>query len=310
ISTSHYDILGISVCATQEELRKAYYRLAIKYHPDKNLNDTSTEEKFKRLSFAYEILSDSKLRKIYNETDMNIIDPEEFFKYIFGGDLFLSFIGKLTIGKDVREALEDKKLITKDKAKKHTARSRLKKDRTRMHEDRIDFLSKRLYEKFNMFSKHGEIEVIDIAREEANTLKEENHGMELLYTIGMIYCNKAEQYSKKKSLFRCLNMYYNVKEDLRLFSLRINALKAAYSLNMITDKLQKAKQKGVSKEEYHELEGVQTIWIATMLEIESVLHNVCDKVLNDTSCNEREIAKRVRVLRVVGMIYRVVGTRK
>lgn len=53
-----YDILGVSKSATPDEIKKAYRKKALKYHPDKNPDDKSAEEKFKKAAEAYEVLSD------------------------------------------------------------------------------------------------------------------------------------------------------------------------------------------------------------------------------------------------------------
>lgn len=63
----YYKTLGVKRAATQEEIRKAYRRLARKYHPDLNPGDKVAEEKFKQLSEAYDILSDSKKREVYDK---------------------------------------------------------------------------------------------------------------------------------------------------------------------------------------------------------------------------------------------------
>jgi molecular chaperone DnaJ len=63
----YYKILGIDEKASLEEIKKAYRRLAKKYHPDANPGDKTVEEKFKDISAAYEVLSDSKKRKQYDQ---------------------------------------------------------------------------------------------------------------------------------------------------------------------------------------------------------------------------------------------------
>ncbi len=74
----YYKVLGVKRTATPDEIRKAYRRLARKYHPDVNPGDKSAEDKFKRLSEAYDILSDAKKREIYDKYGVyndNIRDP-------------------------------------------------------------------------------------------------------------------------------------------------------------------------------------------------------------------------------------------
>lgn len=64
---SYYEILGVSKNATDEEIKKAYRQLAIKYHPDKNKGNKEAEEKFKEATEAYEVLRDPQKRKLYDQ---------------------------------------------------------------------------------------------------------------------------------------------------------------------------------------------------------------------------------------------------
>src|ERR1700761_2114798 len=63
----YYGLLGVKKAATADDIRKAFRKLARKYHPDVNPGDKKSEEKFKEISEANDILSDEKKRKIYDQ---------------------------------------------------------------------------------------------------------------------------------------------------------------------------------------------------------------------------------------------------
>src|SRR5712692_3192339 len=83
----YYEILGVKKSASAEEIRKAFRKLARKYHPDVNPGDKAAEEKFKTLSEANDVLSDSKKRKIYDQLGFysDNIDPATAEAYARGG---------------------------------------------------------------------------------------------------------------------------------------------------------------------------------------------------------------------------------
>src|ERR1700727_5549 len=83
----YYEILGIKKTASAKEIRKAFRKLARKYHPDVNPGDKSAEEKFKQLSEANDVLSDPKKRKIYDQLGFysDNIDPAAAEAYARGG---------------------------------------------------------------------------------------------------------------------------------------------------------------------------------------------------------------------------------
>ncbi len=63
----YYQVLGVAKSASKDEIKKAYRKLAVKYHPDKNPGDTAAEEKFKQATEAYEVLSDESKRQQYDQ---------------------------------------------------------------------------------------------------------------------------------------------------------------------------------------------------------------------------------------------------
>ncbi len=83
----YYAILGLKKSASAEDIRKAFRKLARKYHPDVNPNDKKAEEKFKDLSEANDVLSDPKKRKIYDQLGFysDNIDPAAAEAYARGG---------------------------------------------------------------------------------------------------------------------------------------------------------------------------------------------------------------------------------
>ena len=83
----YYAALGVKKSASADEIRKAFRKLARKYHPDVNPGDKSAEEKFKALSEANDVLSDPKKRKIYDQVGFysDNIDPATAEAYARGG---------------------------------------------------------------------------------------------------------------------------------------------------------------------------------------------------------------------------------
>ena len=64
--SDYYEILGVDKGASEDELKKVYRKLAMKYHPDRNSGDKAAEEKFKSISEAYSVLSDPEKRANYD----------------------------------------------------------------------------------------------------------------------------------------------------------------------------------------------------------------------------------------------------
>ena len=93
--TDYYKILGLNKSASAEEIKKAYRKMAMKYHPDHTKGDKAAEEKFKQISEAYAVLSDKEKRKQYDTFGSSGFhqrySQEDIFKGFDFADIFREF---------------------------------------------------------------------------------------------------------------------------------------------------------------------------------------------------------------------------
>ncbi|ACH93587.1 MULTISPECIES: DnaJ C-terminal domain-containing protein [Borrelia] len=120
MSKDYYNILGVNKNATTEEIKKAYKKLAIKYHPDKNKENKFAEEKFKEINEAYEVLSSPQKKSNYdnfgNADFNNNFNTDSFtkgfknsgFQHFDNFDLFSDIFGEFTKG-----TIQDKEVTIK-----------------------------------------------------------------------------------------------------------------------------------------------------------------------------------------------------
>ena len=113
VDNTYYDALGVPRTATELEIKKAYRKLAITTHPDKNPGDETAHARFQAIGEAYQVLSNEELRKRYDKFGKEeavpgggFEDPAEFFGMIFGGEAFMDLIGELSLMKDLTKTMD------------------------------------------------------------------------------------------------------------------------------------------------------------------------------------------------------------
>lgn len=127
VDTAYYDALGVKPNASELEIKKAYRKLAITTHPDKNPGDETAHARFQAIGEAYQVLSNDELRKRYDKFGKEeavpgggFEDPAEFFGMIFGGEAFVDLIGELSLMKDLTKTMD---ITTKQMEEQEAAES-------------------------------------------------------------------------------------------------------------------------------------------------------------------------------------------
>ena len=113
VDTTYYDALGVPPNASELDIKKAYRKLAITTHPDKNPGDETASARFQAIGEAYQVLSNDDLRKRYDKLGKDkavpgggFEDAAEFFGMIFGGEAFVDLIGEISLMKDLTKTMD------------------------------------------------------------------------------------------------------------------------------------------------------------------------------------------------------------
>ncbi|KAH6904005.1 chaperone regulator [Coprinopsis sp. MPI-PUGE-AT-0042] len=350
LETAYYDILGVTIDATTDDIKKSYRRLAIKHHPDKNPNDPTAASRFTQIGIAYQTLSDPDLRRKYNEfgakesqPEGGFVDPEEVFGAIFGGERFVPIIGHSGLAMEMKAALQedddgeeeekekdkkDVKLMTPEERARKEERDRVKAEKQQKkdaekaaaREERVKTLVQNLVRKLSIFTESAtgpndpdvSTSWRTICQLEADELKRESYGADLLHAIGFVYASKAKHFlATNQTIFGMGGWLHNVQGKYHVFSETVSTLRAAIELKAVFDQIAAAEKSanGLSPDERRKLEeqaaekGLQALFKGTKLEIESVLREVCDRILGDPQISRDKLQLRAVALQMLGEAY-------
>ena len=318
-STEYYDALEVTPAATAGEIKRAYYLLARKLHPDKNPDDPEAHQKFQRIGEAYQVLSDESLRKKYDERgkdglkDHAFVDPSAFFAMLFGSDQMEGLVGRLQLATLAAAGAD----LTKD-------------ERRRLQERRVGRLAVKLAAMLQGYVDAKDAGAMKTFESQMKAMAEHlvtaSYGDIMLHTIGFVYEKQAlefqtdpvggmgtwadlgfranyarmEQMGKRmQSQFNALGAGMKVISTMR--SADAEAKKAGPGGDASSNEA--AMQKRQADVLNHVMEA---IWNASALDIESTIRKVCDKVLHDFAVSKEVRGRRARGLEVLGKIFQEV----
>lgn len=254
----YYEVLGITSTQerktiTQSELKKRYCALALKYHPDKNQNDQNATLYFQRINEAYQVLSDPKKRKIYDETgqvDLSSLadDPKTFFKHCFGGEAFEDLIGDFFIAsfaKDFGEYAESN--IPNNPQPENTSLNMdefLTKERMQQYKDtfehRVLELASKLLAKIGNYQT-GNAESCASFRSsisaDCQRLSKEPNAKRLLATIGYVYYTRAKKMIGTYRFFGLPSFWTGIKDTSHIVGKYVQMMNSLRTLDKQASKM-------------------------------------------------------------------------
>ncbi|KAN0028517.1 hypothetical protein ACTFIV_010362 [Dictyostelium citrinum] len=279
-----YDLFGLPKNATKTEIKKSYYDLAKKYHPDKN-KDENAEEMFKIISEAYIILSDDQNRKEYDEyiettTNVNLDELIIMLRKVFGGEHFKNYIGEMIFYNDIQNPKSNQPWIYnlfKSDNKNYYNQGMIRISNL------IQFLEERV--QFYIFGGKNNFKLLII--EEAKIMSSQPNESDLLSLLGYLYVREA----KKQSFFGSFEKINSNKY-----------LKKEYdTLMKLTDFLNYFHDNAFFSTDYIRKVILNGIWLIGRLEIIMLIKEVCKVFFN---VPEKKLKKnRINAIKTMGEIF-------
>eukprot|EP00535_Pseudo-nitzschia_heimii_P002797 CAMPEP_0197184684 /NCGR_PEP_ID=MMETSP1423-20130617/10317_1 /TAXON_ID=476441 /ORGANISM="Pseudo-nitzschia heimii, Strain UNC1101" /LENGTH=545 /DNA_ID=CAMNT_0042635561 /DNA_START=29 /DNA_END=1666 /DNA_ORIENTATION=+ len=320
MDTYYYDTLEVDPAADPSKIKRQYYLMARKYHPDKNPGDAAAAEKFKAVAEAYQVLSDPELRLQYNEggkdalsgdktsgNDDQTPDPSLLLAFLFGSDRFNSFVGRLATSTGAM--LGDTTQLSA-------------KDSRTLQERRCSRLAITLAMRIKPWVENNVEEMEGAWKVQVEELKKTSYGWELLQVIGMAYNLAAVQFlgshdsrigipsikkwaSGKVAGTRIAVGKMKTKGGTVTAALDLGAVQAKYR-----QKIEAASSEVEKRQLEQEMANASTevmmriIWTTTSVDIASTIHETCQMVFFDQSVSKEVRELRAKAVKKLGQIFK------
>jgi hypothetical protein len=315
----YYEILEVDTTADESKIKRQYYLLARKYHPDKNDGDNDAADKFKTVAEAYQVLSDSELRAKYDKggrdalsgdktsgMDSHKADPSLLLAYLFGSDKFSDYVGRLATSTSA---------MLGDTTKLSVVQART------LQERRVARLALKLATRISAWVS-GDFETVESAwTSEAVALSMASYGWEMLQVIGMAYEVSAVQFlgsndsgigmpsiaewAQGKNAANKLTKAGS-KNQWATMVASMDAMKIQQEYGEKIAQATSDEEKAKLEQEMAEATtGVmlRIIWTTTSVDVVTTIHEVCQMVFFDQSVDKETREKRANAVKKLGAIF-------
>lgn len=285
--TEYYDSLGVPPDADKNQIKRAYYVNARKWHPDKN-GSTEAAEKFQAIGEAYQVLSDPTLRAAYDKDGKDAlsgdktgisddqVDPSLVFAFLFGSDSFFDIVGRLQV---VTQTMAGPEMT-------NIQRKRMIELEVR----RVIRLALKLRYRIQEYVDGMEETAKAAWEDEASSLVECRYGEEILNTVGAVYRLVAT--SLVGTFTEGLEANYQVG------AMNVGA---AQDIMETQTKMGDAGEDGMGDDELPQY--VKIMWSVTVIDITSTITEVVTKVVKDKSVKAGVRKKRAKAIMALGDIF-------
>eukprot|EP00013_Stygamoeba_regulata_P020189 CAMPEP_0177649582 /NCGR_PEP_ID=MMETSP0447-20121125/11472_1 /TAXON_ID=0 /ORGANISM="Stygamoeba regulata, Strain BSH-02190019" /LENGTH=464 /DNA_ID=CAMNT_0019152367 /DNA_START=145 /DNA_END=1539 /DNA_ORIENTATION=- len=298
--TAYYDLLGVEVTATQAQIKKAYIKKTMQYHPDRNPDDPAAEEMFKQVANAYHVLADPDLRRKYDQlgsssVSQNAPDISSVLAPMFGAGYFDTIFGELDSFFFVQQA---------NQANAGAGTSGWDDERQALHDAKIASLKAPLLRRLAPYMLGAEKDMRHAALLEAAELAAAPGGPALLSHIGYIYQQEAKQHMGR--FWGVEGFVSEVQEKGHLVSSTVSTVYAVAKMKTTVDAATAGHDAMALPDEHKEQiaqQAMGVLWKIGKLEIESTVRQVCEGVLREPGEEKSVLKRRAEALHIIGSTF-------